>query len=111
GNSTSPGAADTLDQETQALLAEADAQRRRQQYAEALATIARARTRAPSSTVVRDRQEELAMESLRNVRLGEAASFGDAITPGTSVIDAALATATGERRADLLAHTGWSTFL
>lgn len=52
------------------------------------------------------------MTWIRNVRVESGKStFGEAIKPALTVIDRALATATGERRADLLAHSGWATFL
>ena len=96
----------------EALIATADLQRRRNQYNEALATLARAREMAPSSTSIRNAQEDAAMEWIRNVRVeGEGAKFGAAIAPALVVVDAALPSATGVRRADLLAHTGWATFL
>lgn len=94
------------------LLAEAVAQRRRSQSVEALATLARARAMAPESEAVRSMQEDVAMEWIRTVRVESGkTSFGDAIRPALTVIDAALPTAAGQRRADLLAHSGWATFL
>lgn len=95
----------------EALVAEAVAQRRRNQFVEALTTLVRAREVAPTSEIVRQTQEDVAMEWIRNVRVESGTSFGDAIKPALSVIDAALPSATGPRRADLLAHTGWATFL
>ena len=94
------------------LVATADAQRRRNQFDEALTTLARARELAPSSPTVREAQEDVAMEWIRNARVeNEKTSFGDAIEPALAVVDAALPSATGMRRADLLAHQGWATFL
>jgi tetratricopeptide (TPR) repeat protein len=94
------------------LVATAQAQRRRNQYNEALATLARARDLAPSSDTAREAQEDIAMEWIRNVRIeNEKTSFGDAIKPALAVVDAALPAAKGPRRADLLAHQGWATFL
>ncbi len=94
-----------------ALVAEALAQRRRNQFVEALATLARARELSPSSPRVQETQEDVAMDWIRNVRVESGTSFGEAITPALTVIDAALPSATGVRRADLLAHAGWATFL
>ena len=52
------------------------------------------------------------MDWIRNVRVESGtSSFGDAIKPALAVIDASLPTATGARRADLLAHSGWAAFL
>jgi len=94
------------------LVATAEAQRHRNQYDEALATLARARDLAPSSDAVRKAQEDVAMEWIRNVRVeNDKTSFGDAIKPALAVVDAALPSAMGTRRADLLAHQGWATFL
>ena len=98
-------------QRAEALVAEALAQRRRNQFVEALTTLARAREVAPTSEAVRQTQDDVAMEWIRNVRVESGTPFGDAIKPALTVIDAALPSATGTRRADLLAHTGWATFL
>jgi Flp pilus assembly protein TadD len=94
-----------------ALVAEALAQRRRNQFVEALATLARARELAPTSPAVRQAQEDMAMDWIRNVRVESGKSFAEAIKPALTVIDAALPSASGVRRADLLAHAGWATFL
>ena len=94
------------------LLAEAAAQRRRSLYLEALATLTRARELAPASQAVRQMQEGVAMDWIRNVRFESGtSSFGEAIKPGLAVVDDALRSATGARRADLLAHSGWAAFL
>jgi hypothetical protein len=94
------------------LLTAAEAQQRRNQYSEALTTLAEARALAPSAPEVRQAQEDVAMEWIRDVRVQNgSSSFGEAIKPALAVIDASLASATGVRRADLLAHSGWATFL
>jgi hypothetical protein len=94
------------------LLAAAEAQRGRNQFTEAMATLASARDLAPASAAVRRAQEDVAMEWIRNARVeGGKGSFGDAIKPALAVVDTSLPSATGARRADLLAHTGWATFL
>lgn len=94
------------------LMGEASAQRRRDQFAEALATLARARDVTPASEPVRRMQEDVAMEWIRSVRVESGkSSFGEAIKPALAVVDASLPTAMGARRADLLAHSGWATFL
>jgi len=96
----------------EALIAEAEAQRKRNQFDEALVTLARAREVAPSSVAVQTAQEDVAMEWIRNVRVeNEKTTFGEAIKPALAVVDAALPSAMGQRRADLLAHQGWATFL
>ena len=109
---TPPGAAPARARRVETLLAEASAQHRRGQSLEALATLARARELAPASNPVRQAQEDVAMDWIRGVRVeGGKSSFGDAIKPALAVIDAALPTATGTRRADLLAHSGFAAFL
>jgi hypothetical protein len=97
---------------TEALLAEASGQARREQFAAALATLQRAREGDPSSQSVARMQEDVAMTWIRSVRVESGTStFGEAIKPPLAVVDAALPAATGSRRADLLAHSGWATFL
>jgi hypothetical protein len=109
-DATASGAADST--AVASLLAEATAQRRRNQHVEALATLARAREQAPASTAVRDLQEDVAMDWIRNVRVESGqGSFGDAIAPALAIVDRALPSAEGTRRADLLAHSGWAAFL
>ena len=94
------------------LLSEASEQRRRGQLVDALATLARARAQAPESDALRQLQDDVAMEWIRNVRFESGTStFTDAIKPALTVIDAALASATGARKADLQAHSGWAAFL
>ncbi|HVQ13533.1 MAG TPA: toll/interleukin-1 receptor domain-containing protein [Vicinamibacterales bacterium] len=94
------------------LAATAEAQRRRNQYDDALASLAKARELAPSSATIREAQEDVAMEWIRNVRVeNEKTTFGEAIKPALAVVDAALPSAMGQRRADLMAHQGWATFL
>jgi tetratricopeptide (TPR) repeat protein len=94
------------------LLVQAEARRRRAQFADALTTLAAARKIAPSAGEIRRVQEDVAMEWVRDVRLEKPeAGFGETIMPAMAIIDASLADAAGHRRADLLAHSGWTTFL
>jgi hypothetical protein len=52
------------------------------------------------------------MEWLREVRGDQASgTFGEAIKAPLALVDAALPGSSGSRRADLLAHQGWATFL
>ena len=52
------------------------------------------------------------MDLIRNARVENGkGSFADAIAPALAVVDRALPSAAGRRRADLLAHTGWAAFL
>ncbi len=99
-------------QRIEALVAEAAAQRRRDQFSEALATLARARAAAPEAADVQRLQEDVAMDWIRGARVEDGkGTFGETIKPALAVVDAALATAAAQRRADLLAHSGWATFL
>ena len=60
---------------------------------------------------VRLRQEDLAMAWLRDARPGPGKAFSDIVNPVLPVLERGLLTATGERKADLLAHLGWADFL
>ena len=60
---------------------------------------------------VRLRQEDLAMAWLRDARPGPGRAFSDIVNPVLPVLERGLLTATGERKADLLAHLGWADFL
>ena len=105
---TTPGTAGPVD----ALLREAAEQRRRDQLIDALATLARARALAPESDAVLRAQEDVAMEWIRNASVESGkTSYAEAIKPALTVIDAALAAATGPRKADLQSHSGWAAFL
>jgi tetratricopeptide (TPR) repeat protein len=96
------------------LLAEASAQRGRGQLAAAMATLARARELAPASETVRQAHEAQAIDWIRNVRfeteLGRP-TFAETAKAALTVVDASLTSATGTRRADLLAHAGWATYM
>jgi len=112
GPSAVTGGAAATPPAVQPLLSEASEQRRRGQLVDALATLSRARAQAPESDAVRQLQEDVAMDWIRNVRVESGTStFTDAIKPGLAVIDASLASATGARKADLQAHSGWAAFL
>jgi hypothetical protein len=112
GRAASGAAAGESSPRVDALLAEAAGQRRRNQFIDALATLARARELAPASGAVREAQEDLAMYWIRNVHVERGKStFADALAPALQVVDAALPTAGGARRADLLAHSGWAAFV
>ena len=94
------------------LMGEASEQRRRGQLLEALATLERARALAPESDAVRRMQEDVAMEWIREVRVENGTStISDAIKPALAVIDSAIASTNGTRKADLVAHSGWAVFL
>ncbi|OOG40804.1 hypothetical protein [Rhodanobacter sp. C05] len=56
-------------------------------------------------------QEDVAMQWLRDARPGPGHAFSDIVDPVAPVLERAAADATGQRRADLLAHLGWARFL
>jgi tetratricopeptide (TPR) repeat protein len=60
---------------------------------------------------VRLRQEDLGMAWLRDARPGPGKAFSDIVNPVLPILERGLLTATGERKADLLAHLGWADFL
>ena len=109
------------------LLAEASVQRGRGQFAGAMATLVRARELDPGSAAVRQAQEAQAIEWLRNVRFESAVvnrpsaerfqptfaqpGYVEAVKGAVALVDDALTSATGPRRADLLAHSGWATYM
>ena len=64
------------------------------------------------SAVVQTAREDCAMHWLRDVRIrGETESFTDIVNQLLPILVAGLATAHGERAADLRAHIGWGDFL
>src|SRR5262245_2095598 len=70
----------------ESLVATADAQRRRNQYADALATLTRAGEMAPSSASIRNAREDTAMEWIREIRVeGEGTKLGTAIAAALAV--------------------------
>ncbi|MDX1983624.1 MAG: toll/interleukin-1 receptor domain-containing protein [Bryobacteraceae bacterium] len=56
-------------------------------------------------------RQDLAMEWVRNARAAEGGNFSSITTRLTPVLAQGAAAAEGQRKADLLAHLGWSTFL
>jgi hypothetical protein len=95
-----------------ALVETAEDQRKRRQFAEAAETLESARRLDPSSGQVHARLEETAMEWLRQAQGDEKTrTFKEALQAPLAIVDAALPGAEGSRRADLLAHQGWATFL
>jgi hypothetical protein len=61
----------------------------------------------------REAQEDLAMEWLRNLRVNVSGGerFTDAVAPLAPVLTRGIASSSGARKADLLAHFGWANFL
>ena len=62
---------------------------------------------------LREAQEDLAMTWLENlqVRSSEGETFSTVIEPLDPVLNRGIASSDGPRKADLLAHAGWATFL
>jgi HEAT repeat protein len=62
---------------------------------------------------LRQAQEDLAMEWLENVhvRASEGQTFSDVVDKLAPVVNRGAASASGARKADLLAHVGWANFL
>jgi hypothetical protein len=60
---------------------------------------------------VRAAQEDLAMEWLRTAHAPEGQTFSETVEKPIEVLSADVTTASGERKADLLAHLGWAYFL
>jgi hypothetical protein len=62
---------------------------------------------------LRQAQEDLAMQWLENVnaRLSRGQTFSDIVDRLAPVVNRGAASASGARRADLLAHVGWANFL
>jgi hypothetical protein len=98
--------------EVAALMEVATGEQQRRQFADAVKTLERARQLDPQSPDARTRQEDVAMQWLREMQGDEQSrTFGEALKPALAIVDRALPGASGPRRADLLAHVGWSTFL
>jgi tetratricopeptide (TPR) repeat protein len=95
-----------------ALVETASGQQQRGQLSDAVKTLEAARQLDPGALESRLLLEDVAMEWLREVRGDQASgTFGEAIKAPLALVDAALPGSSGSRRADLLAHQGWATFL
>jgi hypothetical protein len=62
---------------------------------------------------LREEQEDLAMLWLENLRVksSDGESFSDFIAPLDPVLNRGIASSSGQRKADLLAHAGWASYL
>jgi hypothetical protein len=60
---------------------------------------------------LREAQEDLAMEWLRNLSVPKGKTFSDVVDKLVAVVHRGAASASGARKADLLAHLGWADFL
>ena len=95
-----------------ALVETAGGQRERRQFSDAVKTLEAARQLDPGASDARLLLEDVAMQWLREVQGDQGTgACGPAIAPPLAVVDAALPGSSGARRADLLAHQGWATFL
>jgi len=95
-----------------ALVEAATGQRQRRQFGDAVKTLEAARQLDPEAADARLLLEDVAMQWLREVQRDESIkTFGEAMKPALAIVDRALPGSSGSRRADLLAHQGWATFL
>jgi hypothetical protein len=93
------------------LVSVAGGQQQRRQFADAIATLDRAVAIDADVTRARTMQEDVAMQSIRELSIGDGQTFADALRSPLAVLDRATPFATGPRQADLLAHQGWAAFL
>jgi hypothetical protein len=95
-----------------ALLETAADERERRQFGDAVKTIEAALEVEPASADARMLREDVAMQWLREAQGDEnTRTFGKGLQPALAIVDRALPSSTGPRRADLIAHQGWATFL
>lgn len=86
-------------------------QRARRQYAEAWRTLEEAGPLLQTNERAQTSREDLALEWLQKIRVGEGERFGDIVAKLEGTLDRGSLSGTPERRADLLAHLGWASFL
>ena len=95
-----------------ALLETAADQRERRQFGDAVKTLQAAQELDPMAASAQMLLEDVAMQWLREVQGDESTrTFGKVLQPPLAIVDRAVPGATGPRRADLIAHQGWATFL
>jgi hypothetical protein len=92
------------------LLATSEIQHSGADYRTAWETLEKAATVQPSEDVVHH-QEDLAMEWLRNIRVPEGQTFSSIVNRLSPVLTTGAIQSAGMRKADLLAHLGWGSFL
>ena len=94
------------------LLQTAADQRERRQFGDAVKTLEAALQLDPAAGDAKTLLEDVAMQWLREVQADEnTRTFGKVLQPPLAIVDRALPGSTGPRRADLIAHQGWATFL
>ncbi len=86
-------------------------QRERLQFADAMTTLDSAVALPANVSRAKLLQEDVAMQWIRDLRVGEGQTFGDAMARPLVVLDRAAPFASGVRQGDLLAHLGWAVFL
>ncbi len=92
-------------------LAVAAQQRGRRQYAEAWQTLESGGPELEGDALARVAWEDLALDWLENIRVSEGQRFTDIALKLEPVLDRGSLGATPQRRADLLAHLGWASFM
>jgi Tfp pilus assembly protein PilF len=94
------------------LLSTAQMQEQAQDYSAAWNSLDQADRLASGRRQVRSAQESLAMDWLENAREGPGqVRFDDMVGKAAPVLDRAVATAEGTRKADIMAHLGWAQYL
>ncbi len=86
-------------------------QRDRLQFADAMTTLDRAITIPADAARAKALQEDLAMQWIRDLRVSDGQTFGQAMVRPLAVLDRAAPFARGARQGDLLAHLGWAMYL
>jgi hypothetical protein len=93
------------------LISVAGGQHQRRQFADAIATLDRAVVIDADVARATALQEDVAMQSIRELSIGDGQTFTEAMQKPLAVLDRATPFARGPRQADLLAHLGWAAFL
>ena len=100
------------DRQVNELLKTSEVEERGRDYAAAWKSLEEAERVASGRREVRAAQESLAMDWLENASVNpDQQKFSDITDKLTPVLDRAVASAEGTRKADLLAHLGWAAFL
>jgi Tfp pilus assembly protein PilF len=100
------------DRQVKELLQTSEIQERGRDYAAAWKSLEEAERVASGLREVRAAQESLAMDWLENASVNpHEQKFSDIVDKVAPVLDRAVPTAQGVRKADLLAHLGWAAFL
>jgi hypothetical protein len=99
-------------QKTESLLSSEELQLRAHDYESAWQTLDQAAQTGDEAEKVRAAREALAMQWLENIHVQDSRKFSDIVAKLDPVLTSGAAAAkTPQRKADLLAHLGWSYFL